>query len=479
MLKKKILLLSFLPYLAMANNFIEVKVHDLNVSKQDDIFGRLGYMEYESAIISRDTLSFNISDRNKSKSSAEVYFKNNQLKLDNGMMTAQFDMSGNTFLNTLDKLKISNAETAINATYFNINGSSFYMDREGLELKANNFFVFCTTNDPEYDMATGDGIVKGCMTELNITPKSYKEPVNFIFKKKLEDGATFTASGDIGTMQLQAARFLQVASPLLVMDYKQYDVQAKSVDLKCEKDEDLVEIDSDSLMSGCENTAALNVPKILVSNSKEKTKFYFDIDTLNVKSERLNFHSDIFQFIDTKKSVTVKDLDVKCQKLIQSDLLDIPSMIKECLIDGSIEIDKLKTSEDVKIVTDPRGRVVSRQIVSNRYKNLEIDTYRPLANLSLDKSNLSDISIKITNGVAKVKAHAYKNVLLKKNFDVDLTASVSFNEKDSQIILDVTDVVVPFGFIKVKWIWLIEKIIKNAIVGSNVTYDDGKFYISI
>ncbi|POB12421.1 hypothetical protein [Halobacteriovorax sp. DA5] len=479
MLKKKLILLSLTPFLVIANSFIEVKVHDLNVSKQDDIFGRMGYMEYESAIISRDTLSFNISDRDKNKSSAEVYFKNNQLKLDNGSMTAQFDMSGNTFLNTLDKLKMNNSETAINATYFNINGSSFFMDREGLELEANNFFVFCTTNDPDYDMASGDGIVKGCMTELNITPKSYKEPVNFALKKKLQDGAIFTARGDIGTMQLQAARFLQIASPLLVMDYKQYDVQAKSVDLKCEKDEDLIEIDSDSLMSGCENTAALNVPKILVSNSKEKTKFYFDIDTLNVKNERLNFHSDIFQFIDSKKSVTVKDLNVKCQKLIQSDLLDIPSMIKECLIDGSIDIAKLKTNEDIKTITDPRGRVISRQTVSSRYKNLEIDSYRPLENLSLDKSNLSDISIKITNGVAKVKAHAYKNVLLKKNFDVDLTASVSFNEKESQIIMDVTDVVVPFGFIKVKWIWLIEKIIKNAIVGSNVTFEDGKFYISI
>lgn len=485
---KKIFILTLLPLVAMANSFIEVKVHDLDLNNGRSNNGRLGAIEYDSAVISKDTLSFNLEDKHKRRSSAEVFYNNRQLKIDNGILSAQFDMGENDFLDKLNTLAVKEIETAITPTYFNINGSHFKIDRDGVELHANNFFLFCTVNDPEYDMASGDGIVKGCMTELNMSPKSYNVPVDFVFIKQLEDNAVFTMKGDIGKLQLQAKRFLTMTSPFSLMNYKQYDVEATGIDLNCEKDEDLLDVDSDKLMHHCENTVALKVPRILVKNSVESTKFYFDIKNLNIKNEKLNFHSDVFQFLDKLKSVTVKDMDVNCQKKLNSDLLDVASMIKECLVDGNIKINKLKTNEDVekprtgvrrRRVNNGRRVQVVKQDVSDRYKNSELEEYEPLSNLDFDKSDLSNISINIKNSKAKIRAHAYKNVLLKKNFDVDITASIRFDDKKSQIIMDVEDVVVPFGFIKVKWVWLVEKIIKKAIVGSSVAYTDGKFYITI
>jgi hypothetical protein len=89
------------------------------------------------------------------------------------------------------------------------------------------------------------------------------------------------------------------------------------------------------------------------------------------------------------------------------------------------------------------------------------------------------VKITIRNGKAFIKAKAYKNILIKKNFDIDMIAKVSFSTERSEMILDVESVEVPFGFIKIKWVWLIKKIIKKAIVGGAVEYNDGKFIIKI
>ncbi len=467
--------------MAMANSFIEAKVHSLDLSRKNlNEHGRLGALTYESAILSKDVMSFNLGNNNKDKAQAEIYYSNSLLKIDNGLISAQFDMTGNGFLDTLNVLKLENADSAITPTYFNLSGGHFEYDQDGVVLHANNFFLFCTANDPEYDMASGDGIIKGCMTELNVAPKSYDAPVEYVFKKDLGDNSILTMSGNIGKLNLQGSQYLELTSPITVMDYNQYDVEAKSATLKCEKDSDQHELDSEKMMGRCENTVELNVPKILVTNNTDKTKFYFDIKTLNVRNEILNFDSEVFQFIDMYKSVTVKDMIINCQKEYQSDLLDIPSVVKECIKSGEMTISKLKTFEEGKPAKfDRRGRKKKAAQISDRYSNIELDEYRPLKDISLDKSDLSDIKISIKNGTAKIKAHAYKNILIKKNFDIDMTAKVSFSEETSEIILDVKDVVVPFGFIKVKWIWLIEKIIQKAMVGSVVSFKDGKFYIAI
>lgn len=477
---RKVLLLILFSAIAQASNFIEVKVHDLNIEDQLDPNGYMGKLSYNSALISTQTLSFNLQDRNKRKTETDVYFLNKQLKLDNGMLTAQFDMSDNDFFGPLQLLKLNSAESVIAPNFFNISGGHFEMLRDGIELHANNFFVFCTVNDPEYDMASGSGIVKGCLTELVVTPKSNEEPVDYVFSKKLDINSTMTIKGDIGKLNLKESRLLSMTSPISFINYKQYEVEATDIDLSCEKDVNSHELETDTLISKCENTVKVNIPRILVKNSVDKTNFYFDIDKLDVQNERIIFDSNVFQFLDTLKSVTVKDLVVDCKKDESSNLFDIPSMMNECLVDSKITINKLKTTEDGKKPRYNRyGRQVSRQVTSTRYKDSELNNYEPLSNLSLDKSDLSGIDITIKNGKAKIKALAYKNILIKKNFEIDMTANVTFNKENSQMVLDVEDVVVPFGILKIKWVWLIEQIIKKAVVGSVVKYDAGKFFITI
>ena len=465
-MKKILWFLITLQFTTLANTYIEVKLNELDIKKSGNTLDSIGSLDYDRAVISMDTISFNLQGQENGKSAADVYYVNKQLKFDNGQMNALFDFSDNPFLDSVSALKLSVAETTMTPAYFNLNGNYFNMDYDGVDLHANNFFLFCTTNDPSQDMTSGDGIIRGCLTELNITPKLYESPVSFKMNYRFEDAKVLSMKGDIGKLELQGGQFITLTSPLITMDYENYDIQAKRVDLNCSKDDSLYEFETDQILKKCENTVDLKVPTVLVKNSVEETKFYFDIDGLNVGNEKLNFSSDVFQFLELEKSVTVKDLLLKCRKLETSELLDIPSVVKECISSGTVTIDKLKTTEE--------GRSKFP-----RYSQSDLEDYEPLKSISFKKSDLSDIVVSISNGTAKIKARAYKNILIKKNFDIDMTAKISFDEKSSQIILDVKDVVVPFGFLKIKWVWLIEKIIKNIIVGGNVNYNNGKFYISI
>ncbi len=445
-------------------NFLEVGITNWNYKKPSKK-GSAGILDFTEVKMSRSDMAFNLINKDDIFK-AEVTYEKDNLGFKANYLKFQFDMGKDSSFNDILEMNTTKSLAIVNPGFFSFGGKKFDISMSDMKLGFDNFYMYCTSNNPDLDMATAEGIEQGCMTEFYISPEFENAPMNVDIDVDYEDGDKMKFHAQLGDINLNGGSLLQVNALNSSMTVGQYFMETSELHASCMKDEDLLVFDSEKIKKQCENSLNINIPTILLRNEKDETKFYLKTKNLSVANENLYFVAPVIQFVDKESSVTTKDLTIKCQKSEDSILYDLHSIIGECVQSGSINIKKLISRDEYDLWF--------------KYEEIMKKGFNPLAHISSKEKTAGNISIQLDDHRALIKASAYKKVLGKYiRFDVYIKGTVDHKPAKDQIVLNVDEVKVPIGWFKIKWKKFLLKIIKKALVGENIQFDDDKIIIQL
>jgi hypothetical protein len=470
-MKKRLLTLALLSsFTALASekptNFLEIGVTEWNYKKpavkSNGVAGKLNFTEVR---MSRSDMTFNLENKDNIFNAAMTY-KNNVIGFKANYMKFDFDMGKDTGFNDIHEMNTTKSLAVINPGFFSFGGKSFDIKMDDVGMKFNNFYMFCSANDPDLDMASAEGIEQGCMTEFFVSPERTESPMTMNIQLDYEDGDKMDFNAELGEINLTGGSVFQINAMKSNMTMAQYFMETSNISASCLKDEDQITFESEIIKKQCENSLTLEVPKIILRNKKDETKFYIETKNLSVANEHLYFVAPVIQFVDKESSVTTKDLVVKCAKSEDSILYDLHSIISECIKFGRINIKDLISRDEYDLWF--------------KYEDIMSKGFDPLAHIKDKEKTARNIEFQLDNGRALVKASAYKKILGKyARFDVYIKGTVDHYPAKDQIVLNVDEIKVPIGWFKIKWKKFLLKIMKKALVGENIQFNGDKITIQL
>lgn len=468
-MNKLLVLTTLLAFPVIAEDQAPVEFLEVGITKWDykkpkkEGFG--GMLEFTSATMSRANLTFNLTNKSKIFD-AQTLYKKDYIGFKTDQMLLDFKLDPGSGFEDIQSLYAEKNDAVINPSFFSFNGNKFAIDFGDKKISMDRFFVFCTAGNPDIDMASVEGIEVGCMSELSVNPTSSKAPLNLTFERKYDDGDKMIMNAELGYISLIGKSVVELNANKMDMKVGNYFLETEKVKLNCLKDDTLLKFDTDKLMKDCENTADIKVPRALLRNKVDETKFYILPEVLTVSNEKLFFTSPVIQFVDKESSVTAYDLALKCAKADEAETYDLHSIIGECLKSGNISINRLVSRDETKLYWD--------------YEKIMSQGLNPIADISEKEKTAKRIRISIDNGNALITASAYKKILGKyTRFDVYLKGTTEHYPEKDQIVLNVDKIHVPIGWFKIKWKKFLLNIMKKALVGENIQFIDDKIVLQL
>ncbi|EQC46849.1 hypothetical protein [Bacteriovorax sp. Seq25_V] len=446
-------------------NFLEIGFEKWDYERPANPSVASGHLKFTEAKMSRADLSFNMKNKDQ-MFDAQMYWKNNIISFTTPFMNLDFGMGENSGFNDIKSISTKNSSAIINPLFFSFTGEDFSFGLDDMKLGLKNFTAFCTANDEELDMASAEGIEYGCMTEMSLNSNDYARPLELNMVMDYEDGDKLTFNANLSNIDLNDSTLIQAKATSADMTVSKYFVEMAEANLVCQKKTDMKVFDSEVFKKDCENTIDLTVPKIVVNNKTDDTKFYLETEEIKIQNEKLSFKAPVIQFVDKVSSVTTYDLELNCDKSAKATAYDLHSMIGECLKNGEVRIPRLVSRDEDKLWWS-YGDILS--------KNVD-----PTSHIKSKEKDAADISIKMINKNVKLSANAYTKILgVTTKFHVDVKGqAVHLPEKD-QIIIKVSDIAVPLGWIKIKWKKVLLGIMKKAIVGSMIEFQGDNIIIQL
>lgn len=470
-MKKRLLALAILGCISATasekpTNFLEVGFTEWDYKKPSEKGnGLAGKLSFTEVRMSRSDLTFNLTNKDEIFN-ADMTYKNNIMSFKANYMKFDFNMGKETAFNEILAINTKKSLAVINPGFFSFGGKSFDLKMDDVGMKFNNFYMFCSANDPDLDMASAEGIEQGCMTEFFVSPERTESPMTMNIQLDYEDGDKMDFTAQLGEINLTGGSIFQINALNSNMTMGPYFMETSNISASCMKDEDQLVFESEIIKKQCENSVSVEIPKIILRNKKEETKFYIETKNLSVANQNMYFVAPVIQFVDKESSVTTKDIVVKCQKSEDSILYDLHSIIAECIEFGRINIKELVSRDEYDLWF--------------KYEDIMPKGFNPLAHIKSKEKTAGRIEFQLDGGKALVKASAYKKILGKyARFDVYIKGTVDHYPAKDQIVLNVDEIKVPIGWFKIKWKKFLLKIMKKALVGENIQFNGDKITIQL
>ncbi len=446
-------------------NFLEIGFEKWDYVRPTNANSPSGDLKFNEAKMARADLSFNMKNKDQIFD-AQMYWRNNIISFTTPFMNLDFSMGEDSGFDKIKSISTKNSSTIINPLFFSFNGEDFSSGLDDMSLRIGNFMAFCSANNDEYDMASAEGIEYGCMTELSLNANDYSKPLMLNMKMDYEDGDKLDFNAKLSNIDLNDSTLIQAKAVSADMTLSKYFVEIGAAELTCMKKSDMKVFDSDIIKKDCENTIDLKLPKIVVNNKTDDTKFYIETEVINIQNENMYFHAPVIQFVDKESSVTTYDMTLKCQKEDSATAYDLHSMIAQCLKSGEISIPRLVSRDENKLWW--------------RYGDILTKNFDPTAHIKSKEKDAANISIRLVNNSAVVSANAYTKILgVTTKFHVDIKGSVLHLPKKDQLIIKVKDIGVPIGWFKIKWKKVLLGIMKKALVGEMIEFQDDNIVIQL
>jgi len=448
-----------------SSNFLEIGITNWDYKKptgKSPVAGKLNFTEVR---MSRSDMAFNLSNKD-GIFDADMTYKKGVMGFKASYMKFDFIMGEENGFNDILDMKTKKSLAIINPGFFSFGGKSFSVKMSDMRTQFDNFYMYCSANNPDLDMASAEGIETGCMTEFFVSPEKPETPMTMNIQLDYEDGDKMDFTAQLGEIDLTGASIFKINALKSNMLMGQYFMETSNIGATCLKDEDQLTFDSEIIKKQCENSLSLEIPKIVLRNKKDETKFFLNMKNLEVSNQNLYFIAPVIQFVDKESSVTTKDISIKCQKSEDSILYDLHSIVKECISSGRINIKSLVSRDEDDLWF--------------KYEDIMTKGFNPLAHISEKEKTAKRISFQLDEGRALIKASAYKKLLGKYlKFDVFIKGTVDHYPAKDQIVLNVDEIKVPVGWFKIKWKKFLLKIMKKALVGENIQFNGDKITIQL
>ncbi|EQC48777.1 hypothetical protein M899_3350 [Bacteriovorax sp. BSW11_IV] len=441
-----------------SSNFIEIDISKMDYKLPEKGSGDAGILNFRQVNLSWDGMNIGINNSNKIFDS-KIFFRPRFIGFAGEHLNLGFQLEEENALKTINTLNIQESKFLINPQFFSFNGKEFAMTDASMKLKLKKFNLYCG-GSAKYDLTTADGIIAGCLMEslINAQEENSLSAAEVEYYSVSETGDMNLVS-KLNNIELSPAQIIADTTRNTI-DIPGYKIDTGAAKVACAKDPELKELNSEKMTKDCLGDLEVVARKIVFNDEKEETKFFIDLEKLQIKDERLIFKTPSTQIADKESVTTLFDTKVACMKSFDSDLFDMQQVLAECFKDGNLAISKIASNDDGKKYLD-------------LYEGIFENDLNPGQRQRSSDADVKNISVGFKNN--KVFLSADVKVLIK-NFTITVQADVEHHPKDNTIIFHVTKTRLPFG---IGWRKLLMYFLKKNLVGSFITYEGNSIIIKM
>lgn len=420
---------------------VELNLVKLSYQKPDQSggVGKAGTMVFKTANLINNGIVLNISNINNLFDS-QIFVRPTFLGFSTQFGNFGVTIEETSILNTIKSTELENSKFILDDNQLNFSGKSFTFADNDANVKLLNFRLYCQKPllMDDTGITASPEIVKSCLNFMTLNgtfedskelasldyetynKENFKEKTQFQAKVKTFDFRTDQISGNLPSFK-----------SITKNDSGIYSITTNGLSFVCGKNPALETLDSAKLIKTCLNKLNVEPFKATLEDTKEKTHFFLDFKKLGIKDRVLTTSINHITLRDSAATSTtyLHDVNVKCRKETESDLLEVTNVLRDCISFGQVSI----------------GEVFSESKVSNKE----------------DSSN-KNISITINGGAMTIQAEVKFLGMTKK---VSLYGKVSIDEKNKKIIASITDTKLPFGINSVK---LVMYFLKKDLVSKDI-----------
>lgn len=465
MIKKALItslsILSTISTFSADNNFAQVNIKDAHYEIPSSEGGSAaGRFNFRDMNINWNGMSVGIRNNNEIFNSRIVKRKNYMgLIGDNLNIGLQLDSA--SFLDTIKTLDISESNFMINPLFFSFTGNSFIFKGQDFNMTLKDFNLYCNGSD-KVNMTTPAGIFSGCLNSslINSSSKSTASGAEVsaetVFKSENVSGFS-----NITELNIKDDR-VSLKSLGNRLSIPGYFIETGPMTLNCRKDKlTLEQIDTNSIYNDCTNSFEVESKKTIISDKTEGTKFFVDARKLKVADDKLNVFLPSAQIVDEKDSTTLLDVDIKCLKTSESDILDLHLVISDCITAGNISVGAVVSAENGKVLFDAYDSIIG-------------STKHPTVHVKKSQASAKNIFVTLKDNIIQIKAVVKAGLLGDVNVTINGRVKHSINDK--KIVLTVTSTKMPLGFRSVNFLM---KLIKKHLVNSFISVNGKNIIITL
>ena len=439
--------------LSSENNFAQVNIKNAHY-ETPSLKGAssAGTLNFRDMNINWNGMSVGIRNNNEIFNSRIIKRKNYMgLVGDNLNLGMQFD--DDAFFENIKTLDITDSNFMINPLFFSFTGNSFVFKGSDFNMTLKDFNLYCNGGE-DVNMTTPAGIFSGCLNASTINSSSKSTGANAeVSAETVFKSDNISGFSNITALNIKNDR-VSLKSLGNQLSVPGYFIHTGPMTLTCHKDKlSLDKLDMTSVYNDCTNDFTVESKKIVISDKTEGTKFFVDAKVLETGEGKLEVYLPSAQIVDEKDSTTMLDVDIKCGKSGESDILDLQMVIADCIKGGEVKVGAVVSAENGKVLFDAYDTIIG----SNKH---------PTIHVKKSQASAKDISLTLNNNTVKI--HAVVKAGLLGDVNVYVNGKIKHSIKDKKIVLTVTSTKMPLGFRSINFLMkLIKKYLVNSFISVN------------
>jgi hypothetical protein len=433
------LALLFISFHSFAENTfsLEIGINSLDYKRPAKGVGAAGSLKFENVNLNNNGIVLNLKNTNNNFD-AQIFTRPTFLGFTNSFGNFGLEIEEHSVLNSVKLSKVENTFLILDESQLNVSGTSAMLVNSESTINLKNFRLYCQgqTISPSLVNPTND-ILRNCFSFLifngSINPTNDSAELEYA---GINQGDKNYFKGNIRSVDLRKKDILLDLKSANLVSNDTYVIKSENVQLKCAKDEDLVEFDLEKIKKTCFNDLKISPLKATLTDNLNKTNFFLDLTNAQIVNKVIYLALKAATISDSASSTFLTNTVLNCKKELDTDVLNLPDVISDCLSMGKISIAEVKSTKNIDINSK-----------DSSVKNIIINSNQ---NILVAEADIKFLGLK---------------------HRVAITTKASMNLANRELSLTVTDVKLPFGISSVKLLmYFLKKMIvsKDIVISGNV-----------
>lgn len=430
---------------AIADNkfSVEMTVDQLKYEKPIKGIGKAGILNFEFANINNNGIVLNINNANKYFNS-QIFVRPTFLGFTTEFGNYGVAIEETSVLNQVAKTELQTAKLILDDSQLSLFGKYFSFMIPDTSVKLKNFLLYCQGNGVAASGITDNSSVdltKSCFNFMSLNGVSLLESSipEIEYEGITTTDKVFLKSSvkNFNMTKKQITAELPVAK---IVSNDSFIINAQNVNIDCDRDEDLTELDFDKIKKACLNRLNLKPLKAVLVDKKQNTSFNLDVKNIVVKNKLVYFGLNSGALSSAESTTYLTNVLLNCRKELDSDLFELTHVLNDCFTYGRLSIGEIKSDNKL----DPKK----------------------------DSSN-KNLIINADNGNLIIQASVR---FLGMDHPVVIYGKIALDETKSKMVIRVTETKLPFGITSVK---LLMYFLKKDFISKDIQIQNNIITISL
>jgi hypothetical protein len=421
---------------------VDVSIDKLTFQKPPKGVGKAGALIFKTANVNNNGIVLNINNVNNYFDS-QIFVRPTFLGFTTQFGNYGFAIEPDSIINSLNQTELQNSKLVLDDNQINLSGEYFSFINPDSSVKLKTFRLYCQSmalSGPSSNIdAPSSNMIANCYNFLTLNG-SYapNNAAAFLEYEGMDKGEKTFLQAQIRSFDLRKNQINANLISAKTASNDSYFINATELNLNCAKDEDLKTLDFDKIKKACLNRLKIAPLKASLIDKVAKSTFNLDIKDVTVQNKVVYFTLNNGALSDSTSTTFINNLLLNCRKEIDTDLLDLNQVLRDCISYARVSIDEVKS-------TKPDQK----------------------------DSSIKNIAVSSANGALIMQAEA-KFLGIKAR--VAIYGNVALNEAKKQLIITVTDTKLPLGLNSVK---LLMYFLKKNLISKDIAIQNNFITIQL